>query len=61
MVSGTADSAVPFVGSERWIGCLDRPVVNDTRGWLLDGQVAGTVTDWDGISFITVKVGSHCY
>lgn len=56
VVSGTADAAVPFVGTERWMGCLGRDVVNDTRGWLIDQQVAGTVTDWAGISLVTVKV-----
>lgn len=60
VVSGTADAAVPFIGSEGWIGCLGRPVVNDTRGWKIDGQVAGTITDWDHISFITVKVPFSC-
>ena len=33
VVSGTADSAVPFVGTERWMECLGRETVDDWRLW----------------------------
>jgi len=59
VVSGTADAAVPFIGTQRWMGCLGRNVVNDTRSWLLDGQVAGSIMDWEGISLATVKGCGH--
>ncbi len=29
--SGDADSAVPFIGTQRWISCLKRPVKRDWR------------------------------
>jgi serine carboxypeptidase-like clade 2 len=30
VVSGDADAAVPFIGTERWIQCLGRP---DKKPW----------------------------
>ena len=39
VVSGDADAAVPFVGTERWIDCLGRNVVKDWSNWMLDGDV----------------------
>ena len=59
VVSGTADSAVPFMGTERWMNCLKRPVVNDFRKWTLDEDVAGMIIDWDRISLATVKGCGH--
>lgn len=59
VVSGTADAAVPFIGTQRWMECLHRPVTNDWRAWHLDGDVAGMVKDWDHISLITVKGCGH--
>lgn len=43
VVSGTADSAVPFLGSQRWIECLGRKVVKDWFFWDIDGDVAGAI------------------
>ena len=59
VVSGTADAAVPFLGTQRWMECLGRPVKNDYRAWLLDGDVAGMIKDWDHISLVTVKGCGH--
>jgi len=58
-VSGDADAAVPFLGTERWMECLQRPVANDWRKWELDGDVAGMIKDWDHISLVTVKGCGH--
>lgn len=58
-MSGDADAAVPFVGTMRWINCLGREVERDWRNWMLDGDVAGSVKDWAGISFMTVKGCGH--
>lgn len=59
VVSGTADAAVPFLGTERWMKCLNRPVVKDMTAWMLDGDVAGMVKTWDKIQLVTVKDCGH--
>ncbi|KAJ9436843.1 Serine carboxypeptidase 24 [Diplonema papillatum] len=59
VISGDADSAVPFMGTERWLRCLERPVTNDWRRWILNKDVAGMVIDFEGISFATVKGCGH--
>eukprot|EP00466_Bigelowiella_natans_P007458 jgi/Bigna1/92838/estExt_fgenesh1_pm.C_800008 len=59
VVSGTADSAVPFLGTERWMNCLGRKNLGKYRPWLLDGDVAGMINEWDGISLVTVKGCGH--
>lgn len=59
VVSGDADSAVPFMGTMRWMNCLARPVKKDWENWMLDGDVAGSVKQWDRMSFMTVKGCGH--
>lgn len=59
VVSGDADAAVPFVGTERWIDCLGRDVVKDWENWMMDGDVAGSIIEYDGLSFQTVKGCGH--
>ena len=61
VVSGTADSAVPFMGTERWMECLpDRKVTADWHAWKLDHDVAGMVKKWaPNLSLITVKGCGH--
>jgi len=59
VVSGTADAAVPFLGTERWMNCLGRKNIGKYRPWLVDGDVAGMVNEWDGISLVTVKGCGH--
>lgn len=59
VVSGDADSAVPFMGTMRWMNCLGRPVKKDWENWMLDGDVAGSVKQWDRMSFMTVKGCGH--
>ncbi|KAH3757701.1 serine carboxypeptidase [Pelomyxa schiedti] len=57
--SGALDGCVPFIGTQRWISCLGREVINDWRGWDFDSQGAGTVIDYDRITFLTVKASGH--
>jgi hypothetical protein len=57
--SGDADSAVPFIGTQKWIDCLDRPVTKKWHNWMVDGDVAGSRIDYDGISFQTIKGCGH--
>ncbi len=59
VVSGTADSAVPFLGTERWMNCLGRKVTSEWQPWLLNKDVAGVVKQYDGMAFVTVKGCGH--
>ena len=40
VVSGTADAAVPFLGTERWMECLSQPVLEDWQLWYMNDDVA---------------------
>ena len=62
--SGDADAAVPYIGTERWIECLGRPVKQDWSPWYTNDtqygmQVGGMVKVFDRISFLTVKGCGH--
>ena len=59
VVSGTADAAVPFLGTERWMECLGREVTDDWEAWKLEGQVAGMAKRWGQLSLVTVKGCGH--
>lgn len=60
VVSGTADSAVPFIGTERWMECLGQPVAADWTAWKLGHDVAGMVKRWKpNLSLVTVKGCGH--
>ena len=59
VISGDADSAVPFIGSQRWIECLARPVVKDWFNWFMNQDVAGSVKIYKGITFQTIKDCGH--
>ena len=52
-------AAVPFIGTERWISCLDRPIKNDFHAWYMDKDVAGTVIEYDLITLVTIKACGH--
>ncbi|KAH3762400.1 serine carboxypeptidase [Pelomyxa schiedti] len=57
--SGAIDGCVPFIGTQRWISCLGRTIINDWRGWDFESQGAGTVIDYDRLTFMTVKASGH--
>jgi len=60
VVSGTADAAVPFLGTERWMECLAQPMTKDWRAWYLHGDVAGMIKNWEPqLSLVTVKGCGH--
>lgn len=59
VVSGTADAAVPFLGTERWMECLGREVSEDWRAWMLGREVGGMVKRWGQLSLVTVKGCGH--
>jgi len=57
--SGDVTFNVPFQGSAVWIQNLNRPIVSPWQYWLVDGQVAGYITKYDLINFVTVKNAGH--
>ena len=64
VVSGTADAAVPFLGTERWMDCLKQPVVEDWKLWYMNQDVAGAVKTYQAgtggnMQFISVKGCGH--
>ena len=64
IVSGTADAAVPFIGTERWMECLGQPVLEDWKLWYLNQDVAGAVKAYQAgsggsMQFISVKGCGH--
>merc|ERR1712039_1143304 len=59
VVSGDSDSAVPFMGTERWMQCLGRPLVKTQEPWVLDGEVAGVKRTWDRMTLLIVKGCGH--
>lgn len=75
VVSGTADAAVPFIGTQRELECLKRKIIKvgtfisicvqyelclkDWEYWFVDGDVAGARKLYDGVEFVTVKGCGH--
>lgn len=57
--SGDTDGAVPTYGTKRWIKDLNWPVKQEWAPWKSDGQVAGYLTKYDGLDFMTVKGAGH--
>jgi len=57
--SGDYDAAVPFLGTQKWIHCLGRPVKKDWHSWNYSDQFAGGIIEYDGITFITVHGSGH--
>jgi len=61
--SGDIDGAVCFWGTQSWLVSLNLPIKNLWRHWFLqreDGeQVAGYVTEYQGLQFATVKGAGH--
>ncbi len=60
--SGDTDMVVPFNGTLHWINKLNLPIVGKRRSWGLDIDkefIQGYVTDYTGLSFITVRKVGH--
>ena len=57
--SGDTDGAVPTYGTKRWIKDLNWPVKTPWAQWKSDGQVAGFITKYEGLDFMTVKGAGH--
>lgn len=57
--SGDVDGIVPFTGTRNWLGVLNRQVKEDQRPWYVDNQVGGYITEYDGLTFSTVRDAGH--
>merc|ERR1712241_539276 len=59
--SGDTDGAVPFVGTVGWIANFENgkvPIV-EWDHWVSGGQVAGYYTQYDDLTFTTIKGAGH--
>lgn len=58
--SGDSDAAIPFTGTRAWINNLRLKVKTPTARWRVNNdKVSGTITEYDGLSFITVMGVGH--
>jgi len=57
--SGDTDGMVPTSGTRKWVKELNYPVMEKHRPWMSDNQVAGFVTRYEGLDFVTVKGVGH--
>lgn len=60
--SGDTDGAVPTYGTKRWLAKLGWPLKDDGywRAWHgVDTQVAGFMTNYDGLDFFTFRGVGH--
>jgi carboxypeptidase C (cathepsin A) len=59
--SGDTDAVVPFNGTQKWIRNLDLPILDKWRTWHLGDpkNIAGYVTKYDGLTFVTVRGAGH--
>eukprot|EP00667_Euglena_gracilis_P007963 EG_transcript_8058 len=58
--SGDIDFVVSFMGSQAWIKSLNLPIRTPWQRWYgADRQVAGYYTEYEGLTFLTVKGAGH--
>lgn len=59
--SGDTDAAVPVNGTQKWISNLKLNVKKPWRSWRIDNPnaVAGYITEYEGLTFVTVKGTGH--
>jgi serine carboxypeptidase-like clade 2 len=57
--SGDFDAVVPLEATQRWIRCLGRPITKPWKAWMHNNQVAGSIIEYDRISFLTIKGSGH--
>jgi carboxypeptidase C (cathepsin A) len=57
--TGDTDGYVPYNGSVNWITKLGLGVKSEYRKWVVDGQTAGFVQEYDGLTYVTIKGGAH--
>lgn len=59
LYSGDVDGCIPFVDTEYWIGTFGLNVTDEWRPWYAGDQVAGMVTLYDKLTYVTVKGAGH--
>ena len=57
--SGDGDGAVPFLSTQRWIECLNRPILKDWQFWRHNNQVQGAFKTYDRLTMLTAKGCGH--
>lgn len=57
--NGDTDLACNFLGDERFVDQLQQPVTAARRSWHVNGQIAGFVKEFKGITFATVRGAGH--
>jgi carboxypeptidase C (cathepsin A) len=57
--SGDTDGAVAFRGSIKWIMELGLKITEPYRAWVVNGQTAGFVQEYEGFTYLTVKGTGH--
>ena len=57
IISGDADPDGNCIAMQRWIKCLNKPLVKDWFNWMMNKDVAGSVIIYKGITYQSVK---HC-
>jgi len=58
--TGDTDAAVPFNGTLAWIRNLNLKINKQWRSWRVNSKnVAGYVTDYEGLRLVTVKGTGH--
>lgn len=57
--NGDVDMMCNFIGDEWFVDDLNRKVIADYSPWHLNGQVAGFVKHYEGITYMTVKGSGH--
>jgi len=57
--SGDVDAIVPVTGTMTWLNKLGKPIVKAKRAWYVNDQVGGRVTEYQGLTFSTVRNAGH--
>lgn len=57
--SGDVDAIVPVTGTRAWLNYLPLKVVKEWRPWTLNNQVGGYVTEYDKLTFSTIRNAGH--
>jgi len=57
--AGDVTFNVPALGTQVWVENFGRKVIREYQPWLLGGQVAGYLKQYDGITYVTVKNSGH--
>ena len=57
--NGDTDLVVPYNANQMWIKKLQLAIQQPWRQWKVDGNIAGYVTKYEGLTFCTIKGTGH--